>query len=159
MGVLYSVLPYDARMREAVKKLGYAGPFPGGEGRNPTPAEIRHVVAGLDGFKASYNDPPTMGQLWQVTVEDALDPDTGRWTLVNMSKYAGENVPEDIWFEKGWPDLIVRILLRLATTCGALVVVPDTGEAPLVVAVGDEEEDLLARWEHTAGSVNESSEE
>jgi hypothetical protein len=148
VGVLYSVWPLDDRMREALAQLGHRGTPSQADGRNPTPAEIRRVVGGLSGFKCSFNDPPRLGRIWQACVEHAGDPDRGGWTLINMSQYAGERAPADIWFEKGWPDLIVQIAIGLAEACGPLVIVPDTGESPLLVNARDDVATLLARWDH-----------
>jgi len=117
------------------------------EARNPTPAEIRTVLASLPGYRASFNDPPTIGTAWQADVEDAIAPESGAWTLVNMSEYPGEDVPGKVWFEKGWPDLIVQILVKLAARTGPLVLVADCGGSPLLIQATDDPAALCRTWQ------------
>ncbi|MBN2385148.1 hypothetical protein JXQ70_19920 [bacterium] len=148
MGVIYTVYPIDDRARKAAPDIGLINP-PAEDGRHPTPSEIRAVVGDLDGFKASYTEHPIFHKPWQVMVEHAQDPDNGGWTLINVSEYLGEDQPTEIWFEKGWPDLIIRIMVGLSRTCGPLFILPDTGEAALVVRPGDNPVYLYESWEHT----------
>jgi hypothetical protein len=71
---------------------------------------------------------------------------------VNVEKFKGaEDKPHPIWFEKGSPALILEILKRLAKHCGPLVVIPDTGDAPIAVTARSSIKKLLADWEHTQG--------
>src|SRR6185369_5397833 len=137
MGVLYSVLPLTHELRPAMRDWGFPD-VPFAEARNPTPAEIRGVLSNLPGYRAFFNDPPTIGTGWQAEVEDASDAESGAWTLVNMSEYPGEDVPGEVWFEKGWPDLIVQTLVRLAARTGPLVLVADCGGSPLLIRATDD---------------------
>jgi hypothetical protein len=153
MGVLYSVYPVDEKARVSLPNLG-VDDVPGDNGRNPTPAEVRAVLSTLRGFKSSYTDRPAIGGLWQAMVEDAEDPGNGGWTLINVSHYPGESEPSELWFEKGWPDLILHIMVGLANTCGPLFILPDTGETPLVVRPKDDPAILYGRWEHTSPKLD-----
>ena len=149
MGVLYSVLPLDARTRKALAQYGVTE-VPAEEGRNPTPAEVRGTLGELPGYRVQYETPSIEDGSWGATVEDAANPEEGPWTHLRSREYAGEREPIELGFEKGWPDLIVRIVVRLTEACGTLVIVPDTGEAPLVVSRGSDSEVLLRTWEHVA---------
>ena len=56
MGVLYSVLPLDARTRKALAQYGVTE-VPAEEGRNPTPAEVRGTLGELPGYRVEYETP------------------------------------------------------------------------------------------------------
>jgi hypothetical protein len=148
MGVLYTVVPLDDEIADYLRDCGGAVPNANRPARNPTPGEIRAVCDALRGQLVQYNVNP--GSYWQAVVEGATDPNSEPWTLLNISKFSGsEEEPHPIWFEKGWPSLILNILQRLSVSCGPLVVIPDTGEAPIAVTAADTVEHLEARWEHS----------
>jgi hypothetical protein len=134
VGVLYSVFPLDAKSRTGLARYGVKD-VPVEDGRNPTPADVREALAELSEFRAD-DEVATASESWCVTVELAGAPEEGPWTHLRASPYVAENEPVELSFEKGWPDLVVRIMARLAERCGTLVLVPDTGEAPLVVPSG-----------------------
>ena len=148
MGVIYSVFPLDDKFRAALSEYDQQDEgWP--DGRNPSIAEVRHALDGLIGFKADFEPTPVSGGAWGATIEDATHPEEGPWTTLRTLNYIDEAVPTEIYFEKGWPDLIVSTVARLAKTCGTLCLVPDTGEAPLVVHSGADPIHLLNAWEHT----------
>lgn len=150
MGVLYSVLPLNNNWRAALTDYGVVDRgWP--DGRNPRLAEILEVVNSIPDFVATPDVPPAAGGSWGITVEHAGDPENGAWTQLRTLSYS-EVEPIEFYFEKGWPELIVEILARLANHCGTLCVVPDTGEAPLPVPAGADSQDLLNAWEHTQPS-------
>jgi hypothetical protein len=73
------------------------------------------------------------------------------WTLLNVDDFNGdEDAPHSIWFEKRWPCLILRIAKALSCNCGPLVIIPDTGCAPVIVSSTDNVDGLLSTWEHTS---------
>jgi len=159
MGVLYFVFPVDDKARAALPDLG-VDDAPPEDGRNPTPTEIRAVLGALQGFRCTYTEEPVIGSMWQATVEDAHDPERGAWTLINVSKYPGETQQAELWFEKGWPDLMLQIMVGLAGICGPLFIFPDTGGAALVVRRGDDPAALYESWQHTNPDqgINDDSE-
>lgn len=146
MGILYTVVPLEGRIRGALPGLGVHR-VPCDDGRNPTPAEIRSVLADLDGYKVTYSDPPTIGCTWQAMVEYAHDPENKGWTLLNATEYRGADAPTEIWFEKGSTDLVVRILVRLAAETGPLVLFADCGGPPLIIRGDDEPSELHRTWQ------------
>jgi hypothetical protein len=72
------------------------------------------------------------------------------YSVQESGRFPGaEDKPHPIWFEKGSPALILEIVKRLAKHCGPLVVMPDTGEAPIAVTADASVKTLLKEWEHT----------
>jgi hypothetical protein len=130
MGVLWTVWPLDSEMRQWLDELGI--PFPAKASRFPTGTEIKAVINGLAEHQVEITDNGT-GKPWQAFVTHRRGADGHGWTLLNISEYSGDDQPQNLWFEKGWPPLIVLTLERLTPQCGPLVLIPDTGEAPTVI--------------------------
>jgi hypothetical protein len=150
MGVLYTVVPLDEPIAGYIRDLGGVAPSFDAPSREPTPQELRTVCRSLTDLKVTMYSPP--GHAWQIMIEGLRDPDNEPWTLLNVRDFNGdETVPHSIWFEKGWPSLILRIVGSLAAYCGPLVIVPDTGCVPIVVSAEDDVSVLFTTWEHTRG--------
>jgi hypothetical protein len=148
MGVLYSVFPLDEAIAVYLRDHGVDVPDPIAASRNPTPRELRLACNSQTGFKAEVFSPPTHS--WQIMIEGSTAPENEPWTLLNVTDFNGdETSPHSIWFEKGWPSLILRIVHTLSATCGPLVIWPDTGEVPVIVNSVDDPDILIATWEHT----------
>lgn len=155
MGVIYSVCPLDVDGRDLLLSYGVTGgPWP--DGRNPRVSEIRRILDGLSEFEADYDPSPSPGRPWGVLISHRTRPDEAPWAHLCTLNY-DPTLPTEIYFEKGWPELIVRIVVALAEVCGSLCVFPDTGEAPLVAHPGSNAETLLATWEHTSSSQRSAS--
>lgn len=158
MGVLYNVFPLSPDIVEWLDANQIAHPQAIGETRNPTPGELRKVLQSLTGIhieydvRLEYDLSANIGTYGAFITTD----DTGEtpWTQVNVSDYAGEHQPHHIWFDKGWPSLILRILIKLTALTGPLLLVPDTRERPVVVTSTDTVVDLLQQWDHTRGLDN-----
>ena len=149
MGVFYHVAPLDAEMAEFLEASGQRVPIRKKASREPTPAEVREACAGLAGFRTEFNVRPR-SSIWQAVIDGATKANRDVGTLLNVDKFNGdEDEPHSIWFEKGSPKVILEIVGRLARECGTLVVVPDTGDAPIAVTGKDSVEKLLREWEHT----------
>jgi hypothetical protein len=146
MGVLYTVTPTTGEVADWLVDTGVTLPV-GGDSRFPLIAEIRDVLGSLDGFTSEYDD-NGIGSSWQAMITSLEDPESGAWTCLNITHQKDPSEPQDIWFEKGYPELIVTIVSRLAVMCGTLVVIPDTGCPPLVVPAGADPDDLCAHWPH-----------
>ena len=143
MGVLYHVEPLDGEMTALLKEMGAAVPRAAGRGRNPTPAEVREACGALRGFTTRFN--VKAKARWQAIVEGAKG---GEGTIVNVTKFSGaEDKPHAIWFEKGSPGVVLEIVKRLCAGCGPLVVLPDSGDVPVLVTAGAVVKKLLAEWE------------
>jgi len=146
MGVLYTVMPPSHEVADWLHESGIPVSVDTSS-RGPSIPEIREILNSLEGFSVEYTD-NGIGSPWQAMVTSIVDPDSGGWTLLNISSRAEPEEPQEIWFEKGHPELIVEIVSRLAMRCGTLIVIPDTGCPPLVIAPGDDPEKLCAQWEH-----------
>ena len=150
MGVLYTVVPLEEQIADYLLDVGATVPGWTTASRNPTPREIRTVCTALLNLKIEMLSPPVYA--WQVMIEGLRDPENEPWTILNVDHFNGdENAPHSIWFEKGWPSLILRIVNALSSNCGPLVIIPDTGCTPIVVSTSDDVGDLLSTWEHTHG--------
>jgi hypothetical protein len=130
MGVLWTVWPLDDDMQKWLTELGVS--FPQRTSRFPTGNEIKKALTELDGCAVEVTD-NGIGFSWQALITDRRGADNYPWTLLNVSKYSGDEEPQELWFEKGWEDLIVSVLARLPPVCGPLVLIPDTGELPRAI--------------------------
>jgi hypothetical protein len=146
MGVLYTVMPPSQEVADWLHESGIAVSVDTSS-RGPNISEIRETLDSLEGFSVEYTD-NGIGSTWQAMITSIGDPDSGGWTLLNISSRAEPGEPQEIWFEKGHPELIVEILSRLSMRCGTFVVIPDTGCPPLVISPGDDPKKLCAQWEH-----------
>ena len=144
MGVLYSVLSVDDETRERLESMGVPD-LPETNGRNPTLAEVKAVVAALEGVSTTCELEPDAVSTWSILVEEPGKPGKGAWTQIR-GDHGGEAEPTDIWCSKGWPELILKILVRLAVHTGPIVVLAN-GESPLLVRDGDDPDELCRRWD------------
>ena len=146
MGVLYSAFPVDKEVREWLTEEGI--PTPASEGRSPTPDQLATALNTLDDQNVEFN----IGSgVWHAYISDPDSPDTGAWTLLNVMDYTEPDEPCTFYFEKGSPELIVKVVHRIAQQCGAIAIVPDTGCPPAVVEPGSNIDDIIATWEHITG--------
>lgn len=146
MGVLYIVTPPTDEVSDWFAETGIILPE-AVSSRSPLLSEIRHSLNSLEGYTVDYTE-NGLGSRWQAMITSTEDPESGRWTLMNITSLNDPSEPQEIWFEKGHPELIVQILCRLSSECGTLVVIPDTGCRPLVITPSDDPEQLCATWEH-----------
>jgi hypothetical protein len=68
------------------------------------------------------------------------------WTQAHLGDVRGEDDECSLCFEKGWPDLIVRIVEKLCHACGSLVLFCDGGSKPLVITAGADVDEVWAEW-------------
>jgi hypothetical protein len=148
MGVIYIVHPLDDDVRPWLDEQGVPYPELSGPSRHPTPAEVRTSMEALDGYTVDVNS-SDVGGLWQADIYHTEDPESGGWTLANVLNYAGDHEPTSLGFEKGWPELIVKILVPITEFTGPLILIPDTGEAPVVISAELSPEEIVNGWEHT----------
>jgi hypothetical protein len=145
MGVFYIVEPFNDEMASLLEQMGAAVPESDNPSRNPTPAELREACAALKDFKTRYT--VKAKKHWQALISREK---TDEGTILEVRKFSGsEGKPHSILFEKGTPRVILELLKHLAGRCGPLVVIPDTGEAPIAVTAESSVRMLLDEWEHT----------
>ena len=97
-------------------------------GRYPTPAELQAVIDAIPGIRAVYT---ISDAIWQVTVTSRSDV---FWATLAVREYAGDpDTAHPFYFIAGWDELIQLITSHLATRCGPLVLLHDSGALPQVV--------------------------
>jgi hypothetical protein len=131
VGILWTVWPLNDDMRKWLDEQDIA--YPVGPSRFPTGAEIKLALAMLSNYdvKVTDNGP---GAYWQASIVHKDGGHNGPWTLLNISNYSGDDMQQELSFEKGWESLITEILQHLSVTCGPLVLIADTGGEPIVIA-------------------------
>lgn len=130
MGILWTVWPLDDGMREWLDDQNVV--YPDRPSRFPTGSEIKSVLATLSNHDIEIND-NGLGVPWQASIIHKTGGDNAPWTLLNISAYSGDDLSQELWFEKGWESLITEILQQLSVACGPLVLIADTGNEPVVV--------------------------
>jgi hypothetical protein len=148
MGVIYCVLPLDDDAEALLRNAEMAVPKFKGRARNPTPKEIRSVCQAMANVQTRVR--ARKGRFWQIDIKSTAGGKRAPATLLNIDDFSGnEDEAQEIWFEKGSPALMLEVVRGLAGKCGPLVVLPDTGDAPVVVTARDNVDELLDAWEHT----------
>jgi hypothetical protein len=146
MGVLYSCIPITdtPEILAWLQEQRVTLPSPSIFGRDPTPQEIRTALDSIENYTADYAVSRTF---WQANVSYTAEPEQGPWTCINVLNYQDdESQPYHIYFEKGWPELILTIMERLSRLCGPLMCVPDTGATPIVVTPGLKSSEAVLPW-------------
>ena len=138
------VFPLDSKLAAYFRKSKTAVPKKLPPSRMPTPAELQRVA------KAMPNVKPTMINKGALLGQIALSPrdaENGPWALLDILENTGDDEPCHFSFEKGWPNLIIAFLIRLTGATGPLVLVPDSGEMPLVVEPTTRVEEAMRKWD------------
>lgn len=131
MGILWTVWPLDDDMCQWLDEQEVA--YPPTPSRFPTGAEIKAIVSGLKGHSVKVND-NGLHASWQALItpkDDGVDPE---WAVLTVSDFSGDDLPQQLYFEKGHERLIIEILQRLTTSCGPLVLIDDAGGEPAVIS-------------------------
>ena len=131
MGILWTVWPLDDEMKSWLDEIEVE--YPDKASRFPTGLEIKNALTTLSEYdiKITDNGP---GASWQAFIVHKQGGEKGPWTLLNVTKYSGDNEQQKLWFEKGWEELIELVLKKLSVSCGPLVLIPDTGGDPIIIA-------------------------
>lgn len=147
MGVLYHVGALTPEIVAWLEEIDVEIPD-SAKSHLPDLITIRAVLDSLPHVTVDYTD-NGIGNSWQSFACEGPATEPSRWTLLNISERGPEETPQEFWFEKGFPELIIEILVRCASDCGTLVLVPDTGDAPLLIPPSATASDLVSSWEHT----------
>lgn len=147
MGVTWTVIPLLPDKRDAIaawlRSLDIA--CPAGAGRYPSLRELRAVLDHLEGYSISYSTDALGNWFADIVQADQAD---GDWAYLVVNDYNGnETTPQTFWFERGAPRVMLLILQRLARVCGPLMLVPDTGELPVVVTLDLDLVQALRVWD------------
>lgn len=129
MGVNWTVLSeIDDETEMWLEEFGVT--VPDSTTRCPTGEEILDAIKSLPKYEISIND-NGLGSLWQVTVSSTEDEEL--WTMINVIEYKGLELENEFYFEKGNIDLIKIIVSLLSKKCGRFILLPDTGDQPIIV--------------------------
>ena len=146
MGVLYSCIPITDTPEIQTWLHEHSATLPSQTmfARNPTPQDIRTTLGTLENYTVDYGVRSTF---WHADIFYAPDPEHGPCTSIIVLNYQDdESRPYDIYFEKGWPELILTIMEQLSRLCGPLLCVPDTGNTPIVVVPGLKPSEAIHAW-------------
>ena len=149
MGVICVVIPVLGQHRDEIEtwlsSLDVA--CPEGVGRYPSLQELRAVLDHLDGYTVSYSTDRALPGHWYADIVQA-DQEDGDWAYIVVNDYTGdETATAEFWFERGAPRVMLRILQQLASVCGPLMLVPDSGALPVVVTPDLDLGQSLLVWE------------
>ena len=142
MGAMYSVYPLVAEIKPWLDEMSVEYP-PSPEGRNPHLAEIQSALAQLEGYSIK-DTTAEIGKTWQALIESTQGPEENGWALLNIIQVT--DGPNEFYFEKGWPDLIVKITHLISSFSGPLVLICDAGDPPLVVSADADPSALYEAW-------------
>lgn len=129
MGVLWTTYPINVEMREWLESEGVEAPE--NDSRFPTGREVKQALENLEEVTVEITD-NGVGHTWQAWINSKLEPEK-IWTLLNISKYSGDDKPQEVWFEKGDENLIKYVLGKISYYSGPQVLIPDTGDTPEVI--------------------------
>lgn len=117
-----------------------------GEGRNPTPEELRKVLEELTDYSVVY---AVSEDNWQADIRARSGFGLFRQNaLLNAVDFNGDQAtPHLVCLEGGDLKLNLLIAERISRICGPLFVIPDTGTKPLTVASGADPGQLIKRWQ------------
>jgi len=88
------------------------------KGRWPTLREVRETLATTP--NVHLDDISVGADFWDIFIKGIGD----EWTSLLCIQYSGdENEPQLIYFEKGWPEFVVRVTEALSHICGDFVIV------------------------------------
>ncbi|KAI9131394.1 hypothetical protein ON05_027630 [Acaryochloris sp. CCMEE 5410] len=146
MGVLYSAFPVTSEVREWLAEEGHS--VPRANGSPPTPNQLQMALETLTDHSVSFN---TSGGVWQAQINDPNSLEDGPWTIVKVLKYTSPDEPCEYFFEKGWPELIIKVAQRIAQQCGPIAIVPDTGCPAVIVEADSDVDDIISTWGHLTG--------
>lgn len=143
MSVIHSVYPIDETMASDLDDESIEYPIDAAS-RNPLVDDIKAAIATLEAYSVEYTN-EVIGKRWQAEVKHKTDPENMAWALLTITKLQkGENA---FFFENGWPDLILKIVIKIADKTGPLVLMSDADEMPFIVDPGADPKALLASWE------------
>lgn len=111
--------------------LGFVLPTRWKGNRNPTPRELRQIVEFLPDT-VTHNIYVDDGNKLGWCIEDTSDG-----TILHVQDYCrdgAEDVPHFVYFYRGSPELVVKIMERIAQFCGPFFVGESGGEIIIVEA-------------------------
>lgn len=144
MGVLYFLLPLTNDIDGMYQWLNEQGVIHKNEiGRYPTPREIKLIADSLPGFVVEYR--PAIDDFTEVDITSInLE---GQWTQIIITKPGGLDVAAELYFAKGWPEVIVKFVHLLSYHTGPQVLIINNGETPFVISSDSNIDEILKEME------------
>jgi hypothetical protein len=142
MSAMYSVFPLSAEIKLWLDEMSVEYPR-SADGRNPQLAEIQAAFAQLKGYSVKESG-AELGAAWQAFIQNTEETEENSWALLNILRLV--DGPNEFYFEKGWPDLIVNITHLISRFSGPLVLICDSGGLPLVVSADSDPTALSEAW-------------
>jgi hypothetical protein len=71
-------------------------------------------------------------------------------------KRSGPDDPADFYFEKGWPEAIIPVLINLSRATGPLVLIDDVSSSPVVITPDKSVDSVMSQWEFTGDPSDHS---
>lgn len=133
MGVIWTVLPLDSKIKLWLDQLGVA--YPDKPSRLPTDSEIKAALQALIEYEIEITD-DGLGPWWRAEIVHRKLRYKASSATLNVRVFTGDNAEQRLSFEKGSEELNALILGFLSKSCGPLVLIPDTGENPTVIEPG-----------------------
>ena len=146
MGALYVAMPLDDKLREWLRGEN-VDVEDGGASRWPTPRELRAV---LDDYHPEYTPKPDGAWDAAVFAEPARRWE-GEHATLWVKPSLSDDEPVEFSFHRPSVEMAIRLLERLAHTCGPYVLVESSAVAPVVVRAGCDPAETAARWIATWG--------
>jgi hypothetical protein len=130
MGVIYAVFPLNEELRQYLEKQQINVPIDAKDGKNPTLEEIRNILGMFNQYEIEWTEG---NDSWQIIISEKHNIER-HWTCLCILKLIDESNLYSIFFEKGWLDIIIKILQAFVPICGSFVIFPDSGDVPIVVS-------------------------
>lgn len=148
MGVLYSPIPLqifrDHDALDWLEENGIRSDVFDKASRYPTQREIRHVLDTWPEYKVEYS------ACGDAEIKDAVKGYDGMSTTLRIIRkdnpQCDEDQPCDFYFSKGWPELNLEILKRLAAICGPFIFIADSSGIPALVEPDTDPETVWRAW-------------
>ena len=145
----YNVLPLAPDQLEWLQSQGIHVAEMLQPSRFPSLNEFRQVVSMIAGFRAEF-DAPDADKPWRVVIDSEENPGGEMRSSIRITPFEGDDAPHGIWFEQGWPPMVVAIAQQLAAFTGPLVILATADGTPALVEAGSDVATLLRSWKHTA---------
>jgi len=130
MGIMWVVWPLDGDMTSYLDSQEID--YPEVPSRFPTGREIQEALQHLNGYDVEIND-NGLSATWQAMITQSGEVAEPEWALLNISCHSGDDQPQKLIFEKGYEELIKKVLRLLVPRCGPLVLIDDAGGEPQVI--------------------------
>src|SRR4051812_45818439 len=104
MSILRTVLLMDETCIEWLDREGVSHPEPIAVPRFPTPREITDALQQLSSYTANVSADLATGE-WSAQIS-SVEPSNPAWAFLRVSHYRSDDQPHELYFPKGWPEVV-----------------------------------------------------